>query len=60
VVIEDVFALPGMGRLALAAISQRDYPVVQGVVLVIALLFVLTNVVVDLLYAYVDPRVRYT
>jgi peptide/nickel transport system permease protein len=49
-----------MGRLALAAISQRDYPVVQGVVLVIALLFVLTNVVVDLLYAYVDPRVRYT
>jgi len=60
VVIEDVFALPGMGRLALAAISQRDYPVVQGVVLVIALLFVLTNVVVDLLYAYVDPRVRYS
>ncbi len=59
VVIEDVFALPGMGRLALAAISQRDYPVVQGVVLVIALLFVLTNVAVDVLYAYVDPRVRY-
>jgi peptide/nickel transport system permease protein len=59
VVIEDVFALPGMGRFALAAISQRDYPVVQGVVLVIALLFVLTNVAVDLLYAYVDPRVRY-
>ena len=59
VVIEEVFALPGMGRLALTAISQRDYPVVQGVVLVIALLFVLTNVVVDLLYAYVDPRVRF-
>ncbi len=59
VVIEDVFALPGMGRFALAAISQRDYPVVQGVVLLIALLFVLTNVVVDLLYAYVDPRIRY-
>lgn len=59
VVIEDVFALPGMGRLALAAIGQRDYPVVQGVVFVIALLFVVTNVVVDVLYAYVDPRVRY-
>jgi len=59
VVIEDVFALPGMGRLALNAIAQRDYPVVQGVVLVIALLFVLTNIVVDVLYAYVDPRVRY-
>ncbi|HLW60368.1 MAG TPA: ABC transporter permease [bacterium] len=59
VVIEEVFALPGMGRFALNAISQRDYPVVQGVVLIIALLFVLTNIVVDLLYAYVDPRVRY-
>jgi peptide/nickel transport system permease protein len=60
VVIEDVFALPGMGRLALNAIAQRDYPVVQAVVLMIALLFVLTNIVVDVLYAYVDPRVRYT
>ena len=59
VVIEEVFALPGMGRLALNAISQRDYPVVQGVVLIIACLFVLTNILVDLLYAYVDPRVRY-
>ncbi|HEV2358889.1 MAG TPA: ABC transporter permease [bacterium] len=59
VVIEEVFALPGMGRLALAAIGQRDYPVVQGVVLVIALLFVLVNLAVDLLYAVVDPRVRY-
>ncbi|HEV2439846.1 MAG TPA: ABC transporter permease [bacterium] len=59
VVIEEVFALPGMGRLALAAISQRDYPVVQGVVLVIALLFVLVNLAVDVAYALVDPRVRY-
>ncbi|TMI90908.1 MAG: ABC transporter permease [Bacillati bacterium ANGP1] len=59
VVIEEVFALPGMGRLALNAIAQRDYPVVQGVVLVIAMLFVLTNIAVDVLYAYVDPRVRY-
>lgn len=60
VVIEDVFALPGMGRLALNAIAQRDYPVVQAVVLTIALLFVLASIAVDVLYAYVDPRVRYT
>ena len=60
VVIEDVFALPGMGRLALNAIAQRDYPVVQAVVLMIALLFVLTSITVDVLYAYVDPRVRYS
>jgi len=59
VVIEEVFALPGMGRLALNAIGQRDYPVVQGIVLLIAALFVLTNLVVDVLYALVDPRVRY-
>jgi len=59
VVIEEVFALPGMGRLALNAIGQRDYPVVQGIVLVIACLFVLANLAVDVLYALVDPRVRY-
>jgi peptide/nickel transport system permease protein len=59
VVIEEIFALPGMGRLVLQAILQRDYPVVQGVVLVVAFLFVLTNLVVDLLYAWVDPRIRY-
>jgi peptide/nickel transport system permease protein len=59
VVIEEIFALPGMGRLVLQAIFQRDYPVVQGVVLMIALLFVLTNLAVDLLYAWIDPRIRY-
>ncbi len=59
VVIEEVFALPGMGRLALNAIGQRDYPVVQGIVLLIACLFVLANLAVDVLYAFVDPRVRY-
>ena len=59
VVIEEVFALPGMGRLALDAIGQRDYPVIQGVVLLIAGLFVLTNLAVDVLYSVVDPRVRY-
>ncbi|HTE03202.1 MAG TPA: ABC transporter permease, partial [bacterium] len=59
VVIEEIFALPGMGRLVLQAIFQRDYPVVQGVVLVIAFLFVLTNLIVDVLYAWIDPRIRY-
>jgi peptide/nickel transport system permease protein len=59
VVIEEVFALPGMGRFALNAITQRDYPVVQGVVLVIALLFVLVNLAVDVAYAFIDPRVRF-
>jgi len=47
-----------MGRLALYAIYQRDYPVIQGIVLVIATLFVLVNLVTDLIYALVDPRIR--
>jgi peptide/nickel transport system permease protein len=58
IVIEEVFALPGMGRLALYAISQRDYPVIQAIVLVIATLFVLVNLVTDLIYAMADPRIR--
>lgn len=58
IVIEEVFALPGMGRLALYAIYQRDYPVIQGIVLTIATLFVLVNLVTDLIYAAVDPRIR--
>lgn len=60
VVIEEVFALPGMGRLALYAIYQRDYPLVQGIVLIITLLFVLINLVVDIMYVLVDPRIRYS
>jgi peptide/nickel transport system permease protein len=58
IVIEEVFALPGMGRLALYAINQRDYPVLQAIILVIATLFVLVNLVTDLLYAWADPRIR--
>ena len=58
VLIENVFALPGMGRLALNAILQRDYSLVQGVALVMALLFVLINLTVDALYAVLDPRIR--
>jgi peptide/nickel transport system permease protein len=58
VIIEQIFALPGMGRLLFTAISNRDYPVVQGTVLVIAVLFVLVNLLVDLLYRVIDPRTR--
>jgi len=59
VVIESVFALPGMGRLVVDAINQRDYPMVQGVILLLTGIVMLTSLVVDLMYAYVDPRIRY-
>ncbi len=59
VVVEEVFGLPGMGRLALSAILQRDYPMLQGVVLLTATLFVTCNLATDLLYAWIDPRIRY-
>jgi peptide/nickel transport system permease protein len=60
VIVEEIFALPGLGRLALNAISQRDYALVQGVALFIALNFVLINLLVDLIYAAIDPRITYT
>jgi ABC-type dipeptide/oligopeptide/nickel transport system permease component len=59
VIIEQVFAYPGVGTLLLTAISQRDYPVVEGVVLVVAALVVLTNLVVDVAYTWLDPRIHY-
>jgi peptide/nickel transport system permease protein len=59
VVVESVFGLPGIGLLILNAIGMRDYPIVQGTVIVTALLFMLTNLVVDVLYGYLDPRIRY-
>jgi len=58
IVVEVIFAWPGLGRLALDAVVRRDYPMVQGAVLVVALFFAVVNVLVDLLYAYLDPRVR--
>jgi peptide/nickel transport system permease protein len=58
VVVEEIFSIPGVGRMLLTAIVQRDYALVQGGVLVIAVLFVLVNIVVDLLYGYLDPRIR--
>ncbi len=57
VVVEQVFAWPGMGRLIYRSVFQQDYPTVQGAVLVVAALFVLVNLVVDLTYSYLDPRV---
>lgn len=59
VVVETVFGIPGLGSLSLLAISARDYPLVQGVVLTIAAFIVLLNLIVDLLYALLDPRVSY-
>ena len=59
VVTEIVFNIPGLGRLIISAILRRDYPVVQGVVLVTAATYVIINLVVDLLYAFIDPRIRY-
>lgn len=59
IVIESVFSLPGVGRLIIGAILRRDYPVIQGGLLLTATIFVVVNLVVDLLYAYFDPRIRY-
>ncbi|MBI4278508.1 MAG: ABC transporter permease [Armatimonadetes bacterium] len=59
VVTESVFAWPGIGRLLLDAINARDLPLIQGIVLVIATSFVLINLAVDILYSYLDPRIRY-
>jgi len=59
VIIEQVFAFPGVGWLALIAIGQRDYPVVMGVVLVIAAVFAVSNLLVDIAYTWLDPRIRY-
>jgi peptide/nickel transport system permease protein len=59
IIVEQIFALPGVGTLVLNAITQRDYPVVQAGVLFIAVSFVLVNLIVDILYAYMDPKIHY-
>ncbi len=59
VVTETVFAIPGIGRLVVDAILRRDYPVIQGVILLISLSYVLINLGIDILYTFLDPRVRY-
>jgi ABC-type dipeptide/oligopeptide/nickel transport system permease component len=59
VLTETIFALPGLGRLTITSVLARDYPVVQGVVMIGATIFVLANLAVDVLYAWLDPRIRY-
>ncbi|MBU4606472.1 MAG: ABC transporter permease, partial [Proteobacteria bacterium] len=60
VVTETVFSLPGLGKYLVVSIYMRDYPVVQGCILFIALVYVFINTIVDLLYGYFDPRVQYS
>ena len=57
-IIEQIFSLPGIGEYILAAISEKDLPVVQGVVLVTATAFVIINLIVDVIYGYLNPKVR--
>jgi len=59
VVVETVFTIPGLGRLAAEAVLRRDIPVIQGVILVIGTVVVIANLLTDIAYAYLDPRIRY-
>jgi peptide/nickel transport system permease protein len=58
VILETVFAWPGVGRLMVTAVSGRDFPVVQGITLMVAVVVLVVNLLVDITYAYVDPRIR--
>jgi peptide/nickel transport system permease protein len=60
VIIEHIFAWPGMGQMAIAAINQRDYPILMGVALIASLMVLFSNLLADIAYAVVDPRIRYT
>lgn len=60
IIIESIFALPGLGRLMVESVSLRDYPTIQGVVVLMSFIYVLVNLLVDLSYAWLDPRIRYT
>jgi ABC-type dipeptide/oligopeptide/nickel transport system permease component len=59
VVTERIFAIPGLGRMLVDAIARRDYPIIQGLLMLAATTFIVVNLAVDIIYAYVDPRVRY-
>ncbi|CAM5795203.1 MULTISPECIES: ABC transporter permease [Brevibacillus] len=59
VIVEQLFSIPGLGQYVLDGIYQRDYPVVQGGVLFVALVFVLVNLIIDLIYTWIDPRIKY-
>jgi peptide/nickel transport system permease protein len=60
VIIEVIFAWPGIGRLLYEGIFQRDFPLVQGVVMEAGVMIVVINLLIDILYAYIDPRIRLT
>ena len=59
VITESVFNIPGVGRLVVDAISRRDYPIIQGVMIIFAAVYVLINLAIDILYSFIDPRIRY-
>jgi peptide/nickel transport system permease protein len=59
VIVESVFAWPGVGLLAYQAVVQRDFPMMQGIILVFVCVFVIANLITDVVYCYLDPRVRY-
>ena len=60
VITESVFNIPGIGRLVVDAISRRDYPIIQGVMVIFAAIYVLINLVIDIMYSFIDPRIRYS
>ena len=60
VVVETVFAWPGIGRLAVEAVMRRDYPVIQGVVIMVCFSYIIINLFVDVIYVLIDPRIKYT
>lgn len=59
ILVESVFAIPGMGRLLVEAVFQRNFPVIQGVIVVVAIVFIIVNIVVDVIYTYLDPKITY-
>lgn len=59
IITEQIFAYPGLGRLLIQSITRRDYPQLQGIILIIALTYILVNLLTDLLYSYLDPRIQY-
>jgi peptide/nickel transport system permease protein len=58
-IAETIFTIPGVGRLVVSSIQRRDYPVIQGTIMFIACVYLLTNLIIDILYAWIDPRIRY-
>jgi peptide/nickel transport system permease protein len=60
VIVETVFNIPGMGRLAVTAVLNQDYPYVQGIILLVSTFILIINLVVDLAYGWLDPRIRYS